>query len=71
MPRYEREIGQGEVTCLACGWVGYAVSRAEVEGKPLDRFRCRGCGGWGPYRPALAEDCPDGATTLPVLWELE
>lgn len=33
----------------------------------LERYRCRGCGGWGPYRSARTGDCPSGATINPVL----
>jgi len=33
----------------------------------LERYRCLGCGGWGPYRSARTGDCPSGATINPVL----
>ncbi|TXN41262.1 hypothetical protein FV232_09730 [Methylobacterium sp. WL30] len=92
MARREREIGPCEVTCLACGWVSYAVTRAEAEsevarmreylatlsaedrrgwseeGPSVEKYVCMGCGG-REFRPARAEDCPDGATTNPVVWE--
>lgn len=31
MARRERVVGPGEVTCTSCGWVSYAVTRAEAE----------------------------------------
>lgn len=92
MARSRREVGPDEVTCTACGWVSYAVTRAEAESEvarmtaylatlsPADRrgwspegpsvskYVCMGCGG-AEFRPALPEDCPDGATTNPVIWE--
>lgn len=87
-----RLIGDREVTCLACGWVAYAMSFAEArsqveqmtvyletlppetrkscgEGGPsLSNYVCRECGGCD-FRPARQEDCPDGVTTNPVIWE--
>lgn len=92
MPRLEREMGPAEVTCIACGWVSYAVTLAEAESEvarmnaylaslsPADRrgwsdegpsvskYVCLNCGG-STFRPARPEDCPDGATTNPVIWE--
>lgn len=79
-----------DVTCIRCGRVGRAVSRAEAEGQiaetnyfidslplveqtrhtraTLDMYRCVGCGGI-EFRPAQADDCPDGATISPVIYE--
>lgn len=92
MPRRDREIGPGEVTCTACGWVSYAVTRDEAESEvvrmraylatlsPTDRrgwseegpsvskYVCQNCAG-STFRPARAEDCPDGATVNAVIWE--
>jgi hypothetical protein len=92
MARSRREVGDDEVTCVTCGWVSYAVSRAEAEtevarmraylatlseqdrrgwsseGPSVEKYVCRSCGGTD-FRPARAEDCPDGATTNPVVWE--
>lgn len=92
MPRRKREMGPGEVTCVACGWVSYAVTRAEAEsevarmnaylatlspaarrgwspeGASVATYVCLNCGG-AEFRPALPEDCPDGATVNPVIWE--
>lgn len=88
----ERRVAPGEVTCLSCGWVSYAVSRMEAEsevasmrrylatlspvdrrgwapeGPSLDKYVCQECGGRA-FRPAQPGDCPDGATTNPVIWE--
>ncbi|MCJ2048802.1 hypothetical protein [Methylobacterium sp. J-070] len=85
----ENEIPTDTVTCLACGWVSYAISRSQAEAnverfnrfraedpsrlrywpnpKAIGSYRCMGCSGWGPYRPAREGDCPRGATINPVL----
>ena len=92
MARSSRQVGDHEVTCLNCGWVSYAVTRAEAEvevarmnrylatlseqdrrgwrpeGASTTTYVCMNCGG-REFRPARAEDCPDGATTNPVIWE--
>lgn len=91
MARHERVVAPGEVTCTECGWVSYAVTRAEAEsevasmtrylatlsaadrrgwapeGATLSSYVCQ-CGG-SDFRPARAEDCPDGVTVNPVVWE--
>lgn len=33
----------------------------------VDRYRCLGCGGWGPYLPARPGDCPPGVTINAVI----
>lgn len=60
MARGRREVGDDEVTCLTCGWVAYAVTRAEAEDEvarmtaylstlsPADRR------GWSPEGPSVA-----------------
>ena len=92
MARSRREVGPDEVTCTSCGWVSFAVTRAEAEievtrmnaylatpspavrrgwspeGASVEKYVCLNCGG-STFRPALPEDCPDGATTNPVIWE--
>jgi hypothetical protein len=34
-----------------------------------DSYRCTGCGGTGPYRPAEPGDLPLGATVNCVVWD--
>lgn len=37
----------------------------------IREYACRGCGGWGPYRPARQGDCPVGCTINAVVVEAE
>lgn len=37
----------------------------------LDSYRCLGCGGWGPYRPARPGNCPSGMTINLVVTDME
>jgi len=34
----------------------------------LDRYRCLGCGGWGPYRPARPGAARRGRPSTPLSW---
>jgi len=89
----ETEIPSDTVTCEACGWVSYSVTRQHAEERvarhnarraidssalrhwptpmSIQKYACRGCGGWGPYRPARQGDCPTGATINAVVVDAE